>query len=96
MRPSIVAISIACVLFAISSLSLAAEPDRGQKLYENHCTECHESIVHIRDDRRAKTIDDIRFQIARWRDVLSLPWTNAEIDDVLSYLNGRYYHYEAP
>ena len=94
MRLSLLALLFSCIFAAISTTVPAAEPERGQKLYENHCTECHASVVHVREDRRAKTLDDIRFQIVRWRDVLSLPWTDSEIDDVLLFLNARYYRYE--
>ena len=73
--------------------ALAAEPGRGELLYENHCTDCHESIIHIRDKRKARSIADIRAQIVRWQDVLTLQWTAQEVDDVLRLLNDRYYHY---
>lgn len=73
--------------------ALAAEPERGQLLYENHCTDCHESIIHIRDERKARSSADIRAQILRWQDVLNLSWTPQEVEDVLGFLNDRYYHY---
>ncbi|MEZ5589519.1 MAG: cytochrome C [Gammaproteobacteria bacterium] len=73
----------------------AADPERGKQLYDNHCTVCHESQVHIREQRKAKTPADLRWQIARWQEVLKLSWTAAEVDDVQDYLNAEYYHYEA-
>lgn len=81
---------------AVAWSPLATAVDRGQQLYENHCISCHESTVHIRADKRAKTYADIYFQVARWRDVLSLPWTQKEINDVVNYLNTQYYHYQSP
>ena len=81
-------------LFTMGSVVTAADLERGQQLYENHCTECHASQVHIREQRKAETLTDIRWQIARWQEVLQLPWTAAEVDDVQAYLNAEYYHYE--
>ena len=74
--------------------ALGADLERGQQLYENHCTQCHESQVHIREQRKAKTLTDVRWQVARWQEVLKLPWMAAEVDDVQAYLNAEYYHYE--
>ena len=85
-------IGLAC--FALSSTAWAVDPERGQQLYENHCQECHESQVHIREQRKAATLADVRWQIARWQEVLQLPWTAAEVDDVQAYLNAEHYHYE--
>jgi hypothetical protein len=81
------------LLLLISVGALAAEPERGRQLYENHCTGCHESNAHIRTARKAGSIADIRAQIVRWRGFLKLPWSNQEIDDVLNFLNEQYYHY---
>jgi mono/diheme cytochrome c family protein len=71
----------------------AADPARGAQLYENHCRGCHESIVHIRAQTKARSLADIRYQITRWQEELKLPWTAEEIADVQAYLNDRYYHY---
>jgi len=73
--------------------ALAADLERGQQLYENHCTGCHESQIHIRAQSKAKNPTELRWQIARWQEVLELPWTAAEVDDVQLYLNAEYYHY---
>ena len=72
----------------------SANPERGRMLHENHCTSCHESTIHIRDEPKAKSIADINYQIMRWQNVLSLQWTTEEVEDVLQYLNERFYHYE--
>ena len=78
---------------ALIAATAAADPERGGRLYENHCTACHDSIVHIRESPRAQSTDDIRYQIKRWAGVLELPWTATEVEDVLRYLNDTYYHY---
>jgi hypothetical protein len=90
--PPMVVLMIA-VLLAGPHPALAADEERGRLLYENHCTGCHESLVHIRETRKADTPAAIREQIERWRAVLDLDWQASEVDDVLEYLNRRYYHY---
>ena len=73
----------------------ADDIERGRLLYENHCTVCHKSSVHIRANNKAKTITDIRYQIARWQSTLNLQWREQEIAAVLNYLNQSYYHYSS-
>lgn len=69
----------------------SADAERGRLLYENHCIHCHESVVHIREDRKVGSVDELRQQIQRWQGVLTLGWQEVEIEDVLEYLNGQYY-----
>lgn len=66
---------------------------RGHELYGNHCVECHASVVHIREDRKAKSIDEIEGFIIRWSNYRNLSWSAEEVNDVLHYLNTRYYKY---
>ncbi len=68
-----------------------ASPVRGEGLYRNHCLSCHESIAHIRENRRARSLTDIRRWVARWAEELDLGWGADEVEDVTSYLNRTYY-----
>lgn len=70
---------------------LTAAASRGELLYENHCTGCHDSTVHIRANRKAKSITDLRGWAARWAGELKLNWSSDDIDDVAEYLARRYY-----
>ncbi len=70
-----------------------SEVTRGQMLYENHCTSCHESTVYIRAKRKAtnyKEVGDWVNQFAGW---LNLGWTKVEKREVMQYLNERYYKF---
>jgi cytochrome c5 len=64
---------------------------RGTLLYENHCQGCHESRLHVRDQRRATTRAALRGWVTHWANHLKLGWDEAEIDDVVDHLNRRYY-----
>jgi mono/diheme cytochrome c family protein len=86
------------VMTLIAVFSAGAEtpedsPNRGRQLYENHCTGCHESQVHIREKRKARTLTDVRGFVQRWAEVQALGWTDEEISEVLAYLNATYYKY---
>ena len=74
--------------------NLANEPlPRGQLLYENHCQSCHESIVHIREDHKAKNFADVQYWVGRWAQEVETKWSADEIDAVVQYLNDTFYHY---
>ena len=76
-----------------SKAKVLSEVTRGQMLYENHCTSCHESTVYIRAKRKAtnyKEVGDWVNQFAGW---LNLGWTKVEKREVMQYLNERYYKF---
>jgi mono/diheme cytochrome c family protein len=66
---------------------------RGTELYENHCTACHTSLVHIREKKKGKSLEQVEVWIRRWAGELKLEWRDEEVKDVLQYLNSRYYRY---
>ncbi len=83
---------VAAVLVPASAL--AGNTERGRLLYENHCTVCHTSVAHVREQRIAHSVDDIRKQVLRWSGQLNLEWRAEEVADVVEYLNSNYYHFE--
>ena len=85
---------LAATLFFAGGQAQAADPERGRLLYENHCRVCHTSVVHVREDRKARSREEIRTWIQRWRKELGLQWGYGEIDDVVEYLNERYYRFD--
>lgn len=72
-----------------------ATPTRGQLLYENHCMSCHESVVHIRSKRHARSAAELRVRVTRWAAVARVRWGMEEIDDVTRYLDSQYYKFES-
>lgn len=84
----------AIIVLLLTALPVEAnEVERGQLLYENHCTACHESSIHIRERRQVDSAVALRSQVVRWTELLELPWTVAEIDDVSRYLDRRFYRF---
>ena len=67
---------------------------RGQLLYENHCTKCHESQVHIRAKRKSRSISDVQAWVSKWQTHEKLEWGNSEISDVTRYLIDRFYQFK--
>ncbi len=65
----------------------------GRLLYENHCTGCHESGVHIRARRAVRSLPELRKQVTRWSDHARLQWSEEEVEAVVRYLNDRHYRF---
>ena len=67
------------------------DPQRGRMLYENHCMDCHESRVHIREQHRAESLAEVWWQTVRWARELRLGWRQDEFADVSLYLHQQFY-----
>ncbi len=78
------------------SRSPAVVISRGQLLYENHCTRCHASTLHVQQARRAESLKALQGWVIRWSDEEKLNWSGEEIADVVEYLNRRYYKFPPP
>lgn len=79
------------VVLLIAPATHAAEAERGRLLYETHCLGCHESAVHVREQRRVKSAPALRAEVAARAQAAGLRWTAEDIDDVVRYLDRRYY-----
>lgn len=85
----------AAVLFAAGHAAAQSgpTPDAGRLLYDNHCVECHESGVHIRARRKARSLADIDGWVRRWAAYLELDWTEEQFGLVRDWINVTYYGY---
>ena len=92
-NPSFLTLGTMLCLLLIVPLAQAGERERGRLLYENHCTSCHSSTVHIRTTHKARTLEEIDAQVRRWSGELGLTWSDAEVLAVRRYLSVRYYGY---
>jgi hypothetical protein len=80
-------------LLLASPVLVSAGPERGQLLYENHCTTCHTSTAHIREQRKVKSPAELRAFIQRWSGEIKLTWSAEELSDIYQHLNNRYYKF---
>jgi len=78
---------------AAPSWGQATATARGGQLYEQQCTGCHGKSVHDRNPRSARTVDEVRRFVERWSNEVGAHWNARQVDDVVLFLNERYYHY---
>ena len=96
LRP-VLAIAVTAIALAtlatVAARAQTADPERGALLYANHCASCHTTEVHFREQRKSKTLADVRDWVVRWTVELELDWTGEEVDDVARHLNERFYRF---
>ena len=85
--------------FPLSALIVAqpagADIDSGMHLHEAHCSACHDSSVYTRENRRVKNIDALINQVWRCEQGLGLKLFDDEVQDLVDYLDQRYYRFKA-
>lgn len=87
------------LLFAIAlapaAVSAAEQPISGQALHDANCVRCHSSTVYTRDNRRVKSLPQLKRQVRFCKDNLGLTWFDDEVEAVAEHLNRTYYHFGA-
>lgn len=65
----------------------------GELLYTKNCITCHTAQVHWRERKLAADFKSLQAEVNHWQTLLSLDWSNQEIEDVSEYLDALYYHF---
>jgi len=83
------------LIFAISfaAPSAAADIDNGSTLHSESCTRCHDSAIYTREDRKVLSLPKLGTQVRFCKDNLGVSWFDDEVDDVIGFLNQKYYHF---
>ena len=66
----------------------------GRELYEGRCLECHKDAPYGKGPPKAQSLEGARSMAKLWDSISpgSL-WTQRDLEDVVLYLNHKYYHY---
>ncbi len=82
------------VLLGLPALSAGQDVpslERGRALYENHCVLCHTQKVHRRVPPMPINVRDLRGIVSSWAREQNLRWSQADIEDVVQYLDRTHY-----
>lgn len=74
--------------------AVASEDYQGRNLYEEHCVACHDSTVYTRKDRIVHSFSELKERIRQCELSNELAWFDEEVEDVATYLNNNFYHFE--
>ncbi|MDH3759439.1 MAG: hypothetical protein OEU50_00570 [Gammaproteobacteria bacterium] len=81
-----------CTL-SFATPSYAADVDNGSELHSESCTQCHDSDAYTRKDRKVQDLAGLGTQVRFCKDNLGVTWFDDEVDDVIGFLNQKYYHF---
>ena len=79
-------------LAGVSSAQNGRAPDalRGEIVHER-CIQCHGTQVYV-PRPGSRTLTDLRRLVLRWNESMKDPLNAQDLEDVLAYLNGSFYH----
>ena len=79
-----------------ASAALDGDAQHGEKLYGKYCAgQCHTAEIHQRDDLRATNQAEVVAWIQRQcSQAMAQNLSVQDIEDLATYLNNKYYHYE--
>ena len=81
-------------LASIINSSMGADSAQGKALYEARCLECHKESPYAAGSPKARTLEAVRAYSVLWDSLVTGPqWTKDEGDNVVTYLNERFYRY---
>ncbi|WJW76323.1 cytochrome c [Thiohalobacter sp. IOR34] len=86
-------IPILLLLLTATAPATAADPEAGRSLHDAHCLRCHDDGVYRRSERRVEDLDGLHRQVRRCEQSLGLRWFDNQLEDVVQYLNKRYYRF---
>ncbi len=87
--------TLLCLLPLTSGASvLLGDAARGKAVHDKQCAACHDSSVYTRANRRVKTPEGLKMQVNGCLRQTGIRLKDAEIDDVVKYLNDSYYKFD--
>ena len=84
------------LLIALIPSAYAALPGdiiSGQRLYDANCMSCHDASIHTRSDRKVRSLEALKQQVAGCSHMAKKDFSVAEKQSIVKYLNERFYHF---
>jgi hypothetical protein len=74
--------------------ALPGDSGDGKRLHDANCTGCHDAGVYTRQDHAVRSLDALKQQLAGCGHMAKKQFSAAETENIVKYLNDRYYHFE--
>lgn len=68
------------------------DPERGVEIHKA-CLDCHGTGPYTSSERKVKSLDTLRREVARWGDYYAPALSVQDVDDVTAYLNRDFYKF---
>lgn len=83
----------AALAVASGSVGFAADTAMGKKLLEAKCMGCHGTEAYTAADRRVKSLEGLKKQVAACSEAAHTGWTEEQRADVVRYLDQEFYKF---
>jgi len=91
---SIVCGALAVLLIPAAQAALPGDIAEGQRLHQANCTGCHDASVYSRSKRMVGSLDALKHQVEGCGHAAKKDFSAAQLQDLVKYLNDRYYHFQ--
>lgn len=71
----------------------AGDAKVGKELHDAKCLKCHGTDVYTTPQRKIGSLDALKAQVAQCGKAAEAGWTEAQVADVVEYLNGSFYKF---
>ncbi|MBL4659515.1 MAG: hypothetical protein JKY19_04100 [Alcanivoracaceae bacterium] len=85
--------SILLLSIIFTSTTFAIDTEEGKDMYEEDCTQCHDSSVFTRKDKKVDTFDALKKQVHRCVTSQGYSWFEEDEENVTAYLNDTFYKF---
>ena len=83
---------VAAFLLSPAAAIAAGDAAKGEIRHKS-CLQCHGSDVYLPPKRRVQSLAALRREVIRWSDHYNPPFSKADVDDVVAYLNREFYRF---
>ncbi len=73
---------------------LAGDGAAGKRLFDAHCTTCHQTDIFTRKDRKIQSLDALKEQLVACSHAAKTEFSASEMQDLLKYLNDQFYRFD--
>jgi hypothetical protein len=91
---SILCLSLLILLMPSAyAAELPGDSAEGSFLHDANCLGCHDTGVYTRKDRRIRSLDALKGQLANCSHMATLQFSAIETQNIIKYLNDQFYQF---
>jgi hypothetical protein len=78
----------------VHAAALPGNAAEGKRLHDASCTGCHDTAVYTRKDHTVRSLEGLKQQFESCSHMTKKEFSTAEAQNVIKYLNDKFYHFE--
>ena len=91
---SILCLSLLILLMPSAyAAALPGDSADGKRLHDANCLGCHDTGIYTRKDRRIRSLDALKEQLADCSHMAKIEFSAIETQNIIKYLNDQFYQF---